>query len=412
MKAIIIAVGDELISGKTVDTNSAYLARELTLRGIETQAHTTVGDNEEAIAAALRRAAGSEAGVVIVSGGIGPTRDDLTRQGLARAMSAELVLDEACLAHVESFFKRRHRKMVPTNRIQAMIPAGAEPLDNELGTAPGIAAKLDGTDVFILPGVPHEMRGMFAKCVCPRLPRPPVAILQRLVHAFGTGESDVGSLVADLMSDREGQTTVGTTVSAGLISVRITVRAATEELARSGADSLVADVCGRLGEMVVGTDDETMAPAVGRLLRDRHQTVATAESCTGGLVGQLLTSVSGASDYYLGGVVAYANEVKRDALGVSEEVLASHGAVSEQTAQAMAAGCREHLASDWAVSITGIAGPTGGTEEKPVGLVYVGLAGPDGVRTHRHVFTGTREHIRQRAAVTALNHLRLALMRE
>ena len=408
MKAIIIAVGDELISGATLDTNSACLAAELARRGIAAKAHWTIGDDEDAIADAIARAA-SSAELVIVSGGLGPTADDLTRQGLARAAGAELVLNEKCLARIEDFFRVRGRQMQPSNRIQAMIPAGAEPLENATGTAPGMAVKVGGARVFVLPGVPNEMKTMFETQVAPRLPQLGHVILSRAIHTFGLGESEISSKIADLMR-RDANPLAGTTVAAGLVTVRITSSAESDKDAQGLAEAVAREIKKRLGRQVVGEGDATMASVVGGLLRNRKEHLATAESCTGGLVGQLITSVPGSSDYYLGGVVAYANQVKQDSLGVGKELIAARGAVSEQVAAAMAEGCRERFRSDWALSVTGIAGPDGGTDEKPVGLVYIGLAGPSGTRVHKHIFPGDRETIRLRTALAALNYLRLAML--
>ncbi len=407
MKAAVLAIGDELVGGRTVDTNSAYLSERLAARGIHVVTHVTVGDDRAAIAGAVTDAA-AQAGVVLITGGLGPTEDDLTRQGLADAMGVELVLNDACLAEIEAFFHERGRQMVPTNRIQAMLPAGAAPLDNRLGTAPGIAATLAGASVFVMPGVPHEMREMFDTQIAPRLPDGAGAIVQHIVHTYGQGESDVGATLRDLMQ-RDANPVVGTTVAAGVVSVRVTARAESPELADELSRGTVAEVRRRLGDLVIGEDDETIASVVGAMLRRCGQTLATAESCTGGLIGERITDVPGASEYFLGGGVCYANDVKRDVLGVGQGLLDEHGAVSEPVAAAMAAGCRERLGSDWAISTTGIAGPAGGTENKPVGLVYIALAGPAGTDVHRHVFPGTRTFIRRRAALAALNYLRLAL---
>jgi len=409
MKAMVLAIGDELVGGRTVDTNSAYLSERLAARGIRTIAHVTVADDRSPIADAVADAA-RRADVVLITGGLGPTEDDLTRQGLADAMGVELVLNETCLAEIEAFFRQRGREMAPTNRIQAMLPAGTEPLDNRLGTAPGIAATLGAAAVFVMPGVPHEMREMFLAQIVPRLPDGTGAIVQHVVHTYGRGESDVGAVIRDLMR-RDANPTVGTTVAGGLVSVRVTARAESPDRADEIARGTVAEVRRRLGDGVVGEDDETIASVVGAMLRQRGQTLATAESCTGGLIGEQITDVPGASDYFLGGAVCYANDVKRDVLGVDEGLLAAHGAVSEPVAEAMATGCRERFGSDWAIATTGIAGPTGGTESKPVGLVYLSLAGPDGTEVHRHVFSGTRQFIRRQAALAGLNYLRLALER-
>ena len=407
MKAIILGIGNELTSGQTIDTNSAYLARRLVARGIETVAHHTLGDERSAVAEALADAA-ERAELVLVTGGLGPTADDVTRHGLADALGAELVLHEPSLRRLEAFFRRRGRTMVPANRIQVMFPAGSEPIDNRCGTAPGIAARLGTSQVYVLPGVPHEMRAMFDEQIAPRLPAAKVAIAERTLHTFGTGESDVAARIADLMR-RGANPTVGTTVRAGLISIRVSAVGRSAERAGELADGVLDEIRRRLGDGVVGADDATMASVVGELLRQAGQRLATAESCTGGLVGAMVTDVPGSSDYYLGGVVAYANAVKQDALGVPEALLRDHGAVSEPVARAMAAGARERFGADWAVALTGIAGPGGGSDDKPVGLVYIALASPAGVDVHRHVFPGDRVIIRLRAATAALNYLRLAL---
>ena len=407
MKAIILGIGNELTSGQTIDTNSAYLARRLVARGIETVAHHTLGDERSAVAEALADAA-ERAELVLVTGGLGPTADDVTRHGLADALGAELVLHEPSLRRLEAFFRRRGRTMVPANRIQVMFPAGSEPIDNRCGTAPGIAARLGTSQVYVLPGVPHEMRAMFDEQIAPRLPAAKIAIAERTLHTFGTGESDVAARIADLMR-RGANPTVGTTVRAGLISIRVSAVGRSAERAGELADGVLDEIRRRLGDWVVGADDATMASVVGELLRQAGQRLATAESCTGGLVGAMVTDVPGSSDYYLGGVVAYANAVKQDALGVPEALLRDHGAVSEPVARAMAAAARERFGADWAVALTGIAGPGGGSDDKPVGLVYIALASSAGVDVHRHVFPGDRVIIRLRAATAALNYLRLAL---
>lgn len=410
MKAIIISVGNELAGGQTVDTNSAHLASRLGESGIETARHVTVGDDQAEVAQAIREAA-AECELVLVTGGLGPTADDLTRQALADAMgSTELVEDPESLAAMEAFFRRRGRVMVEANRIQAMFPAGSMPIANVCGTAAGIAAKVGGASVYVMPGVPAEMRRMYAEQIAPRLPAGQAALVRRVLHTFGTGESDVGSRIADLMA-RDANPLIGTTVSSGLVSVRVTARAASTSEAQALAQRALADVRARLGEWVVGEGDHAMAAAVGELLARRGEMLATAESCTGGLMGKMLTDVAGSSEYYLGGVVSYANAVKRDLLGVGEDVLAAHGAVSEPVARQMARGCRERFGADWGISATGIAGPGGASDEKPVGLVYIGVSGPQVDEVHRHILPGDRETVRLRAATAALNHVRLALRR-
>jgi nicotinamide-nucleotide amidase len=410
MKAIILGIGNELTSGQTVDTNSAWLARRLVAMGIAADSFHVVADDRPAVAAALTDAA-AKAELVLVTGGLGPTADDLTRHGLADAMGGvELVLDAPSLVTLEEFFRRIGRTMVPSNSIQVMFPAGSRPILNRNGTAPGIAAKVGSADVYIMPGVPREMRTMFDEQIAPLLPTGGQAIVERILHTFGTGESDLGAKIVDLMQ-RGLNPTVGTTVAAGLVSVRVSARAATGEAAAEMAEATMAELRRRLGEWVLGEGEATMPSVVGDLLRRAGQTLSTAESCTGGLVGAMITEVSGSSDYYMGGVVSYANRVKRDALGVDEALLAAHGAVSEPVARAMAEGCRAKLATDWSLALTGVAGPTGGSEAKPVGLVYIALAGPAGTEVRRTIFPGDRPTVRMRAAMAALNMLRLALMK-
>lgn len=411
MKAIVISIGDELILGKTVDTNSAYLAQELGKHGLDVIAHHTVADRIEAISAEIRSAC-EQADYVVITGGLGPTKDDLTRQALAEVMGVPLELHQGCLDKIKELFKRRNWKMVAANQIQAMLPAGTQPLPNEAGTAPGISAKVGNTLVVVMPGVPYEMKQMFDLQVRPLLPKDSGSVVQLLLHTFGAGESDVGERIGDLMESRDGNIKVGTTVAAGMVSIRITVSGAdTNAQALQQAESVADQIRQRLGDLVLGSGTDTLAFVVGKLLSERKQTFATAESCTGGMVGQLITAISGSSEYYVGGVVSYSNALKQSLLGVSLQTLESFGAVSEPVAKEMALGCRERLNADWAVSLTGIAGPTGGTEEKPVGLVYIGLAGPDGVQVHRHLLSGNRDRVRQRAALAALNHLRLALLK-
>ncbi len=408
-RAIIIAVGSELSSGLSIDTNSAYLSQRLGEHGIATLRHVTVADDQAAIAEAIREAA-ARADWVLVTGGLGPTPDDLTRQALGEALGTRLRLDEASLERIETFFRDRGRTMVDGNRIQAMVPEGATPIENLRGTAPGLAAMLDRAQVFVFPGVPSEMKAMFERSVVPQLPQGSGVILHETIRCYGTGESDLAEKIRDLMQ-RGGDLEVGTTVACGLISVRITCRGPSREQAREAMDRMATEVVTRLGPLVLGIGEEqTMERVVGEKLAARRETLATAESCTGGLVGELLTAVPGSSSYYLGGAITYCNAIKQQRLGVPVDMLEAHGAVSEPVAAAMAEGVRERLGSDWGIGITGIAGPTGGSEAKPVGLVYIALAGRDGTKVSRNVFPGDRAMVRRRSALTALNMLREALL--
>jgi nicotinamide-nucleotide amidase len=433
MNAIIISCGDELITGQTVDTNSAWLSRMLARRGIATVLHATTGDDRRALADLLSLCA-RQAPLVLLTGGLGPTEDDVTRYALADAMGVQLALDPKALADIETMFRRRGRAMVAANRVQALMPQGAEALPNEVGTAPGIASRIGETQVYAMPGVPSEMRWMYEHVVANRLPTGAGAIVHTILHTYGAGESDLGEKIADLM--RRGQNpTVGTTVAAGMVSVRVVAHGADADSARRMNETVLAELRERLGELVVGQDEQTMARAVGELLTRHGHTCATAESCTGGMLGQMLTAVSGSSGYYLGGLVTYSNSLKAGLAGVSEETLRRYGAVSAPVAAELSAGVRSATGADWALSVTGIAGPTGATADKPVGLVYLGLCGPGeraraagdvllwGARAEAiavgeqtalvaaYNFPGERDMVRLRACLAAMNHLRLALMR-
>ncbi len=414
MNAIIISIGDELLLGRTVDTNAAWLSQRLAATGVTVLAHVTVGDDQGAIRDAVDRAAG-QADWVLVSGGLGPTPDDLTRQALADAMGVALELREPFVDQIAGYFRRFGRPMPERNKVQAMFPVGSTAIDNTCGTAPGIQARLHDAEVFVMPGVPREMKVMFERDALPQLTAQSSGkvILTETLWTFGQGESTVAGHIADLM-ERGRNPAVGTTAQDAKIGLRIIAEGDTQSDARRLADATAAELRTRLGTLIYGEGDESLADAVGTLLKQRRQTVATAESCTGGLIAKTLTDVSGSSAYFLGGVVSYANEAKTDMLGVPSALIAEHGAVSSQVVEVMATGCRDRTGADWAIAVTGVAGPTGGTADKPVGLVYVALSGPDGtdVREYRFGEHLGRGDVRSRTRWVALNMLRLMLLGE
>lgn len=410
MNAIILSIGDELVLGQTVDTNTAWLARQLVRRGIGAKMHLTVADDRPAIAEAFREAIG-QAELVIATGGLGPTDDDLTRFALADVMGAELVLDESALADIAAFFERRGRTMVERNKVQAMCPAGATMLANPAGTAPGIDAQIHGARVFCVPGVPREMIALWDRHIAPALP-PSTGrvILTTRINTFGQGESDLAERLGDLMA-RDRNPTVGTTVSEGIVAARI--RSEFPELltAERELTATIAAVESALGPLTFGRDDTTLADAVADLLRAENLTLATAESCTGGLVAKLLTDAPGASRCFHTGYVTYANHAKQQALGVPRALLEQHGAVSQPVAIAMADGALARSEADLAISLTGIAGPDGGSDDKPVGTVWFALARAGRATiAQKHIFPGDREQVRLRAAHHALNMVRLHLL--
>jgi len=530
MRAAILSIGDELVLGQTVDTNSAWLSQQLAAVGCDVAAHVTVGDDQPGIEQAIKSLS-RQGDVLLISGGLGPTDDDLTRQALAAVMGVELVLDEAWLAKLKAFFDRVGRQMPQSNTVQAMVPRGAKMIDNPNGTACGLEVTLGtppapapvpieqlqgrpigrvlermgkvtreqvdaalveqkringavpfgqiliaagtiaeqdlivalaaqkgigaarsvpsvtvntptpstpgGTTasaesyeqmfglpkqvtvsghacrVFVMPGVPKEMKAMFAAAVLPhvRAAGGGATILQRTLHTFGLGESTVAERVGALMK-RGRNPSVGTTVSGGVVSLRINARF--PSVAEAERELAAAETACRtaLGDVIYGQDGTSLAEVVGQLLKwHPGVTVATAESCTGGLLAKVLTDVPGSSAYFRYGWVTYANEAKQDLLGVPADVLAAHGAVSEPVVAAMATDARRRASATYAVAISGVAGPDGGTPEKPVGTVCLALAGPDGPAAARTFhFPGDREMIRDRSAKMALTMLRYALV--
>jgi nicotinamide-nucleotide amidase len=413
MNAQVLSIGTELTIGQTVDTNAAWIAQQLAAMGIVCTLHVTVADDQAAIEKAIQAAA-EQVELVLVTGGLGPTPDDVTRQALAAAMGVELWFDQKSSEQIEAYFQSRRRPMHPENRNQAMIPAGARPIRNSCGTAPGIHAVLGTSDVYVMPGVPREMKAMFEAYVRPLLVEASEGgvILQRTVHTFGMPEAEVGAKISDLM-ERGRNPAVGTSASDLIISIRINAHGETPEAARRLADADVFEVLARLGPVVYSEGDETLADAVAKLLMEQKKTISTAESCTGGLIAKMLTDVSGSSAYFIHALVTYSNEAKQRFLGVPPSLIESHGAVSAEVAKAMAEGCRTAIETDYALSATGIAGPTGGSAEKPVGLVYIALAGGKEtiVKELRLGENLTREEIRDRTAKCTLNLLRLALQK-
>jgi nicotinamide-nucleotide amidase len=408
-----LSIGSELTSGSTVDTNVAWLARELARLGLSVERHTLLPDSLDRVAAhmtSLRRR-GQGPTILVVTGGLGPTLDDITREAVALAMDAPLQENAACRQAIEGMFRRRGWPISPSNLRQALVPTGATALPNPRGTAPGLYIAKDDLHIFVMPGVPSEMMGMFPEQVAPLIRQlVPLGkvVCERILHTFGLGESAVGEKVAALMA-RGRNPEVGTTVAEGLVSIRVRAVAVSETECLALLNRDEAEIQAAVGEIYIGRDEERLPQIVARLLTAKSATLATAESCTGGLLAKMVTDVPGASKFFIEGTITYANEAKMALLGVPEELLREHGAVSEAVARAMAEGMRERAAVDYALSATGIAGPTGGTPEKPVGLVFVALAGPEGTTVARLMLPGDRDRIRQRAALAALNLLRLRL---
>ncbi|MEI6970664.1 MAG: competence/damage-inducible protein A [bacterium] len=410
MRAVILSTGDELVLGQNVDTNSAWISSQLSAHGVMSLYHKTVGDDAAAVAMAICEASRA-AELVILTGGLGPTMDDVTRPALAAALGTKLVLDRQALKHIRTFFRKLNRTCPVANEVQALCPVGAALLCNNWGTAPGIRAKLGQALFLAFPGVPYEMRNMFHCYVVPLLAgRTGRTILTEAIVTFGAGESMVAEQLGTLMR-RDRNPLVGTTVSEGIVTVRIRSAGVSQAQAMKRLAATVASIERRLGDLVIGHGVVSLPAVVGALLKARNMTVATAESCTGGLVAKMLTDVPGSSAWYRGGWVAYSNSMKEAQLGVPGSVLLRYGAVSEQAAKAMAEGALRRSGADFALSTTGVAGPGGGSSRKPVGTVWLALAsersGQVAVTTRLVRFPAEREIVRGYAARTALNMLRL-----
>lgn len=408
-KASIVSIGNELLNGQTVDTNAAYLSGEMLSIGIPVVSSYTIGDEMDAIVRAFNLAS-TDVDIVLATGGLGPTDDDLTRQGLAKFLGVELQLQTELLDRIQNFFTKRNLQMSEMNKIQAYIPTGAEPLANNLGTAPGIMAETKGKLLVTLPGVPSEMKRMFSESVLPELRRfaGTQALVVRKLKCFGTGESNIAELLGPLMQ-RGRNPLINCTAKHGVITLTTTATAKDKDKAHQMAEESEKALRNKLGELAYGTDDQTLAEVVGKKLARQKKTVAVAESCTGGALAKLLTDIPGASRYFTHGWITYSNTAKTGQLGVQPDLIEKYGAVSEQVAQAMARGARKKACTDFAIGITGIAGPAGGTEQKPVGLVYISVDDDNGCDTKQCLFPHDRRCVQLRAAQTALNMLRLKL---
>jgi nicotinamide-nucleotide amidase len=428
LKAEIITIGDELLRGEIVDSNKARIADRLLSLDLECRHQVSVLDDPADMRDAFLRAA-ERSDFVLVSGGLGPTRDDLTTEVLAETFGRKMELDAESLAVIEAFFKRVGREMADVNRKQAMFPTDADVLANPIGTAPGFSIRAGRALFYAMPGVPRELDRMMDEQVLPRIERELVSrdsssadsgrdtkkgererlvVRALLLRTFGLGESTLESELMDLA--REGDVDLGFRTAFPDNFLRPVARAKTSEEANERIARVARAIRERLGPIVYGEGSETMESVVGRLLRERELTLATAESCTGGLIAERITDVPGSSAYFLGGVVAYSNAAKASQLGVSEAVLEREGAVSEPVVRAMAEGVRSRFGSDFGVATSGISGPDGGTAEKPVGLVWIALASATGTHSDSFVFQVDRTRHRRLTAQVALDWIRRSML--
>ena len=411
LSAEIIAIGSELLTPTKTDTNSLWLTGKLNETGIEVKLKTVVGDDqrrlEETIRDALKRS-----DIVISTGGLGPTEDDITRSVSARAIDRELVYHDALETDLRERFRKWGREMPEINKRQAFVIEGAEILPNPNGSAVGMAVEIGDKYFVILPGPPRENQPMFENFILPKLRRAAgeIYVKRRILRVSGIGESAVDEAIAPIYKLYE---SVETSIlfNKSEIEIHLSAQSDSEAIADRTLEELAAKIIGKLGIAVFSRNGELMEEVVGKLLKESGKTLSVAESCTGGLIGERLTDVPGASAYFMQGIVAYANEAKIKTLNVAPEIIEKYGAVSCETAEAMAKGMRELAKTDYAISVTGIAGPDGGTDEKPVGTVFIGYADATQVKSFKAVLPGDRYLIRWRASQTALDYLRRQILK-
>jgi nicotinamide-nucleotide amidase len=408
MTAAVLSIGTEITRGEITNTNGSWLCEELTRIGLDVTEVASIPDDRVAIRETLERLT-AQHDLIVSTGGLGPTTDDITTECVAGVLGVPLERDAASLEAIRARMTRFGRTMSPSNAKQADFPRGAAVLANPNGTAPGFSAKIGHAVAFFMPGVPSEMKPMFAEYVVPVATQGLTsAVYQVRLKTFGAAESAVNDRLAGIETAHG--VIIGYRAHFPEIEVKVLARAPESATAEATARRATADVTERLGDLVFAEGDVSFASVIGHLLRDRSLTLGTAESCTGGLVGELLTEEAGASDFFRGAIVAYDNRVKTSLLGVDAALIAREGAVSEPVARAMAEGARRALGTDFAISVTGIAGPGGGTPEKPVGLVHYALATPDGTTARKTIWASTRRNIRHMSAYATFRLVRDVLL--
>lgn len=413
MTAELISVGTELLLGNIVNTNASYLAEQCALCGISVFFQTTVGDNEERLFSTLQLAL-SRSDIVILSGGLGPTQDDLTKEVAAKALGKPLLEDAHTKKRITDYFRIAGRIDIPDNNWkQALVPEGAKIIDNENGTAPGLIIESEEKIVILLPGPPSELIPMFQKDIYPYLKTlQPEVIYSQMVKICGMGESMVETMIRDIIDQQENPT-IAPYAKTGEVHLRVTAKAKSEEEASLLIQPIILELKKRFGSHVYSTDEkETLEGAVAKLLSQYKLFLSTAESCTGGLLAGRIINVPGVSEVYHEGFITYSNKAKRKHLGVEKATLRAYGAVSEQTAEEMVKGVISATDADVALAITGIAGPDGGSEEKPVGLVYIACYVKEHVTVKEYHFKGEREQVREQSVVKALTLLRKCILEE
>ncbi|MEB2775500.1 competence/damage-inducible protein A [Algoriphagus sp. D3-2-R+10] len=410
VRAEIIAIGDELLYGQIVDTNSHWISQELDLLGVKVVRKTTIGDDRKDILAAFVSAE-ARADIILITGGLGPTQDDLTKPLMSEFFESPIIENPAAVEAVIEFFKKRGREITPLNLLQGHLPACCTYVPNEVGTAPGMWFERNGTYWMSMPGVPHEMKKLMTDFVVPKLPTlfPLPVIVHRMVKTVGIGESWLADLIRDWENALPKNIRLAYLPSLGHVKLRLTGFGTDKIEIEKDIQKQIDLVLPRIEKYVYGYDSESLETAIGKLLISNKKTVALAESCSGGYISHLITSISGSSSYFQGAVIPYHNQFKNEIIKVKNETLSSFGAVSEETVKEMSKGVRELFKSDFGLASSGIAGPVGGTEEKPVGTVWIACAGEGFVETKKLQLTQDRMLNIQLTAVAVLNLLRICI---
>jgi len=412
MLAEIITIGDELLIGQVIDTNSAWVAEQLNMIGIRVHQITSISDNEEHILQTFKEAS-SRVQLILITGGLGPTKDDITKQTLCKYFDTSLVFSEKAYKNVEKLFYHRGVAVTEINRLQAMVPANCKVLPNVNGTAPGMWFEKDDCIYVSMPGVPFEMKAIMEQEVIPLLlHKQNQVIIHRTILTEGVGESMLASIIEPWEDSLPEFIKLAYLPQPGMVRLRLTAYGTDRNVLQEAINKAEEELFPLAGKYIFGFDDDTMESVAGQLLRQKGMTLSTAESCTGGNIAQLITSIAGSSDYFKGSMVAYSNEIKEKLLGVPHQTLLVHGAVSEQTVIAMAQGIRERFATDYSIAVSGIAGPGGGTEEKPVGTTWIAVATPTGTVARKFLLGDHRGRNIRKASLAALNMLRGKLIEE
>ncbi len=412
MLAEIITIGDEILIGQIVDTNSAWMGEQLNLVGIKVHQITSVSDNAEHIVKALDEAK-SRADIILITGGLGPTKDDITKYTLVKYFNTSLRFDEEVHQHVKALFARFGREVTGVNLKQAEVPENCTVIHNANGTAPGMWFEQNEKVFVSMPGVPYEMKKMMGAEILPRLKKKYnlPTIVHRTILTQGIGESFLSEIIAEWENSlADKNIKLAYLPSPGMVRLRLSASGNNETALRKSVEEKVEELNKLIPQHIYGYEKDTLEQIVGSLLKEKKQTLSLAESCSGGLIAHLVTSVPGSSGYFMGGVVSYSYESKTNMLGVTTETLEKFGAVSEEVVTQMALGAKKEFKTDWAVSASGIAGPDGGMEGKPVGTVWIAVAGPNGVKAKKFQFGGDRERNIAVTAITALNILRKQLL--